>query len=123
MHFIEPERGALVVLRVDRRQTAPYSPVPDSDLVLIEPRLRHRTPSAWMRFCTPFGDRQRWQHFVALGGSITLHWVAELIAFSNDFIRGHLAGTYRDAKSTLELSRLYLASGDTDFSFPGLGML
>jgi hypothetical protein len=24
----------------------------------------------------------KWQHSVALGGSITLHWVAELIAFS-----------------------------------------
>ena len=35
---------------VDRRQTAPYSPAPDSDHVLIEPRLRHRTPSAWMSF-------------------------------------------------------------------------
>src|SRR6266704_5400590 len=29
---------------------------------------RHRTPSAWMMLCT-------------LGGSITLHWVAELIVF------------------------------------------
>jgi hypothetical protein len=38
-----------------------------------------------MRLCTPFGDRRRWQHSVALdalGGRITLHWVAELIAFS-----------------------------------------
>src|SRR5260370_5323684 len=53
------------------RQTAPYSPVPDSDTVLIEPRLRHRTPSAWMRFCKPFGDCE--------GGSIPLHWMAALL--------------------------------------------
>jgi hypothetical protein len=42
--------------------TAPYSPMPESDHALIEPRPCHRTPSAWMRFCTPLGDRRRWQH-------------------------------------------------------------
>jgi hypothetical protein len=57
------------VFRVVCRQTAPYSPAPDSDHVQIEPRLRHRTPSAWMRLCTPFGDRRRWQQH-------TLHLVA-----------------------------------------------
>jgi hypothetical protein len=48
---------------------------------------------------------------------------AQLSSIKSDFIRGHLAGTYRDAKSTLELFRLYVASGDTDFSFLDLGML
>jgi hypothetical protein len=43
-----------------------------------EPQLRHRTPPAWMRLCTPFSDRN-----FALGGRITLYWVAELIAFSS----------------------------------------
>jgi hypothetical protein len=34
-----------------------------------------------MRLCTPFADRRGRQHSVALDG-LTLHWVAELIAFS-----------------------------------------
>jgi hypothetical protein len=42
----------------------------------IEPWLRRHPPSAWMRCCPPFGDRRRWQHSVALDGSITLHLVA-----------------------------------------------
>ena len=42
------------------RQTAPYSPELEPDIVLIEPQPRHRTPSAWMILCTR-------------GGSITLH--------------------------------------------------
>jgi hypothetical protein len=65
-----------------RRQTAPYSPAADSNHILIEPWLRRRPTSAWMRFCPSFGDRRRWHHSVALDGSITLHRVAELIAFS-----------------------------------------
>lgn len=48
---------------------------------------------------------------------------AELSSIKNDFIRHHLAETYRDAKSTLELFRLYLTSGDTDYSFLDLEML
>jgi hypothetical protein len=48
---------------------------------------------------------------------------AELSSIENDFIRGHLAGTYRDAKSTLELFGLYLTSGDKDYSFLDFGML
>jgi hypothetical protein len=73
-----------------RRDSRPYSPAPDSDRALIAPRLRHRTPSAWMRFCTHLWPPPKvaafrctvWQHNFALGGSITLHRVAELIAFS-----------------------------------------
>jgi hypothetical protein len=66
------------------RQTAPYSPAPGSDHVQIEPRLRDRTPSAWMILCTLGGSimLHQWQHSIALGGSITLHRVAELIVFS-----------------------------------------
>ncbi len=45
------------------RQTTPYSPELEPDIVLIEPQPRHRTSSAWMILCT-------------LGGSITLHSVA-----------------------------------------------
>jgi hypothetical protein len=61
------------------RQTAPYSLEFEPD-VLIEPQPRHRTPSAWMIRCT------RWQHSIAIGSSITLHWVAELIVFAPDFV-------------------------------------
>jgi hypothetical protein len=49
-----------------------YSPEFESDIVLIEPQPRHRTPSAWIILCT-------------LGGSITLHWVAELYS-APDFV-------------------------------------
>lgn len=58
---------------VDCRQTRPYSPEFEPDIVLIEPQPRHRTPSAWMILCT-------------LGGSITLHCVAELIVFSTSLV-------------------------------------
>jgi hypothetical protein len=51
------------------RQTAPYSPEPELDIVLIEPQPRHRTPRAWMILCT-LGDS-----IVALSGSIPLHGV------------------------------------------------
>src|ERR1700731_548296 len=30
----------------------------EPDTVLTQPR--HRTPPAWLRLCTPFGDRRRW---------------------------------------------------------------
>src|SRR6266851_4073587 len=58
------------------RQPAPYSPELEPDIVLTEPQPRHRTPPAWIRLCTPLGDLRRWQHSVALDGSITLHLVA-----------------------------------------------
>jgi hypothetical protein len=45
---------------------------------------------------------------------------AELSSIKDEFIRGKLAGTYRDAKCTLELFRLYLASGNTEFTFRDL---
>ena len=64
------------------RQTATYSPEFEPDIVVTEPQPRHRTPPAWMRLYTPFGDRRRWQRNFALGGSIKLHWAADLIAFS-----------------------------------------
>jgi len=44
------QNALLVTLLLACRQTAPYSPAPDSDHILIERRLRHRTPSAWMSF-------------------------------------------------------------------------
>ena len=53
----------LVTLLPVSRQTAPYSPEFEPDIVLIEPQPRHYTPSAWMMLCT-------------LGGSITLYSVA-----------------------------------------------
>jgi hypothetical protein len=34
-----------------------------------------------------------------------------------DFNKSYLPGTYRDAKFTLDLFRLYLASGDTNYTF------
>jgi hypothetical protein len=47
------------------RQTAPYSPEFEPDIVLTQ--------------ALAFGvDRRRW-HFFALGGSTTLHCVAELM--------------------------------------------
>src|SRR6266702_540714 len=67
------------------RQAAPYSPELEPDIVLTQPHA-----SGVDETCTPFGDRRRWQHSIALdgsitfalGGRITLHWVAELSAFS-----------------------------------------
>jgi hypothetical protein len=53
-----------------RRQSAPYSRELEADIVLTEPQPRQRTPSAWMRFCTPFGNRE--------GSRISLHWMAAL---------------------------------------------
>jgi len=44
----------------------------------------------------------------------------ELSSVKEDFLREKLAGTYRDAKCTLELFRLYLASGDAEFTFQDL---
>jgi hypothetical protein len=38
------------------------------------PAARHPTPPAWMALCTPFYDRRRWQHSVALDGKITCTW-------------------------------------------------
>jgi hypothetical protein len=55
----------------DGRQTAPYSPELEPDIVLTRPHV-----SGVDETCTPFGDRRRWQHSVALDGSITLHLVA-----------------------------------------------
>ena len=75
----------LQTLRVDLRlwmycrQTAPYSPELEPDIVLTQPHA-----SGVDEICIPFGDRRRWQHNFALGGSIALHWVAELIAFSRN---------------------------------------
>jgi hypothetical protein len=40
---MSPERRLSHDFIPDRRQTAPYSAVPDSDNVPIKPRLRHRT--------------------------------------------------------------------------------
>jgi hypothetical protein len=59
------------VFRAVCRQTAPYSPELEPDIVLIEPQPRHRTPSAWMIFL-----RTGWQHNVAFSGSIPLHGMA-----------------------------------------------
>jgi hypothetical protein len=92
------------------RQTAPYAPELEPDLRPNLTQLRHRTPPAWIRFCTPFGDSRRWQHDFALDGSITLHlvaawtlhWVAELIAFSTfscvekDFATNEWYGSVRE---------------------------
>jgi hypothetical protein len=61
------------------RLTAPYSPAPDSDNVQIEPRLRHRAPLVIAKvaaFLALDGSIT-----FALGGSISLHLVAELIVF------------------------------------------
>jgi len=41
----------------------------------------------------------------------------ELSFIKDDFIRRELAGTYRDAKCTLELFRLYLGHGKSEFTF------
>jgi hypothetical protein len=60
------------------RQTAPYSSELEPEIVLIEPQ-------PWHAFGVDDILQTRWQHNVALSGSIPLHWVAELIAFS---IRG-----------------------------------
>jgi hypothetical protein len=47
--------------RVDSRQTAPYSPELEPDIVLIELQPRHSTPSARMIFCTLGGRQMRLQ--------------------------------------------------------------
>ena len=69
---------------MDCRLTAPYSLELEPDIVLTEPQPRHRTPPAWMILCTPGVSITL--HSVAAfhcgAGSITLHWVAELIVFS-----------------------------------------
>jgi hypothetical protein len=51
------------------RQTAPYSPELEPDIVLTQPHA-----SGVNETCTPL--------VIAEGGSIPLHWMAELIAFS-----------------------------------------
>jgi hypothetical protein len=76
--LIQLQYGAFSEFWVVSRQTAPYSPELEPDIVLTQPHA-----SGVDEICIPFGDRRRWQHNFALGGSITLHWVAELIAFSN----------------------------------------
>jgi hypothetical protein len=53
------------VFRVVCRQTAPYSPELEPDIVLTKPHA-----SGVDETCTPFGDRRRWQHSVALDGRI-----------------------------------------------------
>jgi hypothetical protein len=50
-------------------QTAPYSPELEPDIVLTQPHA-----SGVDETCTPL--------VIAEGGSIPLHWMAELIAFS-----------------------------------------
>jgi hypothetical protein len=57
-------------LRVDGRQTAPYSPELEPDIVLTQPHA-----SGVDETCTPL--------VIAEGGSIPLHWMAELIAFKH----------------------------------------
>ena len=51
------------------RQTAPYSPELEPDIVLTQPHA-----SGVDEICTTL--------VIAEGGSIPLHWMAELIAFS-----------------------------------------
>jgi len=60
-------RSHWFVSRVDGRQTAPYSPVLEPDIVLIEPQTA--APHA-------FGVDDTLQHDVAFSGTITLHGVA-----------------------------------------------
>jgi hypothetical protein len=74
--------------RVDVGNPHLTPPELEPDIVLTEPQPRHGTPPAWTRLCTPFCARRRWQHSAALDGSITLQWVAELIAFSTKFLEG-----------------------------------
>ncbi len=99
------------------------------DLIMLESLIDEDSfKKLWEK---PHHDLKGWKN-QSLEGSISLsipelkqsydglyfeaHYT-ELNSIKNDFIRRHLAGTYRDAKSTLELFRLYLASGDTDYSF------
>jgi hypothetical protein len=51
------------------RQTAPYSAELKPYIVLTEPQPRHRTPPAWMRFRTPFGDRRGGSMAFAIRGA------------------------------------------------------
>jgi hypothetical protein len=67
--LIELLFGAFSEFRVDCRQTAPYSPELEPDIVLTQPHA-----SGVDETCTPL--------VIAEGGSIPLHWMAELIAFS-----------------------------------------
>src|SRR6267154_2248871 len=48
-----------------------YSPELEPHILLTQPHA-----SGVDETCTPFGDRRRWQHSVALDGSIPLHWMA-----------------------------------------------
>ena len=68
-----------------RRQTAPYFPELEPDIVLIEPQPRHRTPSTWMML-------------YSLSSSITLHSVAASIA---------LGGSTRERIGWVPASVLY----------------
>jgi hypothetical protein len=56
------------VLWMIGRLTARYSPAPGSDRVLIEPRLRHRTPSARMIFAHTLVIAEGGSNNFALGG-------------------------------------------------------
>src|SRR3982074_2176034 len=80
--FIE-FRGPKALLNLHGcRQTAPYSPELEPDIVLTQAHA-----SGVDETCTTFGDRRRWQHSVALGGCITLHWVAELMHSASSPVR------------------------------------
>ena len=63
------EEARAVAQLLSGRQTAPYSPELEPDIVLTQPHA-----SGVDETCTPL--------VIAEGGSIPLHWMAELIAFS-----------------------------------------
>ena len=65
--------------REDGRQTAPYSPEFEPDIVLNEPQPRHRTPSAWMIFLTIILSKKVENHAAA----VALHF------FHYNFARIH----------------------------------
>ena len=74
---------------LDRRQTAPYSPELEPDMVLTQPDASDVDET-----CIPL----KVASFRCTEGRITLHWVAELIVFSTRMrikqIRAHYLASF-----------------------------
>jgi hypothetical protein len=76
---MDPANGAMLIQLLNSRIVGKRTLLPEfePDIVLTQPHT-----SGVDETCLPFGDRRRWQHSVARYGRITLHWMAQLMAFS-----------------------------------------
>lgn len=101
------------------------------DLIVLESLIGEADMrSIWAK---PHHDLRGWRGQNSLSGAVGLLRPERAQSFASmesarrttlskkkgysDFTRERLANTYRDARFTLDLFRLYLASGDTEFTF------